>query len=135
MRNAVKGTIYVYTPPCTPHIMPSTSRDMATISKMGHTIIVGLPTLRVRRQNPPDGSQPPRASIARDEATQGVSTSWHIWSPIEGTWCPQASYLSLDREVSFTPPSMGWQRATWVFYADYPGKKHDTTWSRFDWGH
>jgi hypothetical protein len=103
MRNAVKGTIYVYTPPCTPHITPSTLRDMATISKMGHTIIMGLPTLRVRRQNPPDGSRLPRASIARDEATQGVSTSWHIWSPIEGTQCPQASYLSLDREVSFTP--------------------------------
>jgi hypothetical protein len=78
-------------------------RDMTTVSKMGHTIIVGLPTLKVRRQNPPNGSEPPKANKARNEVTQGMATSWHFRSPIEGTQRPQASYLSLDREVSFTP--------------------------------
>jgi hypothetical protein len=53
---------------------------------MGHTITVGLPMLRVQRRNPLDSSEPPRA---RDEVTHGVATSWHIHSPIEGTWCLQ----------------------------------------------
>jgi hypothetical protein len=56
-------------------IMPSTSKDMATKSKMGHTITVGLSMLRVQRRNPPDGSEPPRTTRVRDEVTQGVATS------------------------------------------------------------
>jgi hypothetical protein len=79
-----------------------------------------------RGQNPLDGSESPRATRARDEATQGVATSWHIQSPIEGTWHPQASYLSLDWEVSFVP-LWGWHQAVRVFYTDYPGKKCETT--------
>jgi hypothetical protein len=70
---------------------------------MGHTVIVALPMLRVRSRNPPDGSEPPRATRARDEVTQSVTLSWHNRSPIEGTWCPLASYLSLDQGVPFTP--------------------------------
>jgi hypothetical protein len=103
VQNALKGVVYIYTPPYSSRIMPSTSRDMTTISKMGHTITMGLPMLRVQRRNLPDGSEPPRATRARDKATHGVATSWHIQGPIEGIRCPQASYLSLDREVSFTP--------------------------------
>jgi hypothetical protein len=103
LQNAVMCDVYVYTSPCFLRIMPSTPRDMAIISKMGHMITVGLPMLRVRRRNPLDGSELPKATRARDEATQGVAGSWHIRSPIEGTWRPQASYLNLGREVSFTP--------------------------------
>jgi hypothetical protein len=100
--------------PCSSHITPSTSRDMETVSKMGHTITVGLPMLKVRRQNPPHGSEPPRSTRAKDEATQGVATNRHIQSPIMGTQHLQASYMSLDREVSLTP-SMDWHLPIWVF--------------------
>jgi hypothetical protein len=55
--------------------MPTTLRDMTTISKMGHTIAVGLSMLRVGRQNLLDGSKPPRATRVRDEATQGMTSS------------------------------------------------------------
>jgi hypothetical protein len=59
------------TPARSSHITTSTSRDMETISEMGHMITVGLRMLRVRRQNPPDGSEHPRMIRARDEVTQG----------------------------------------------------------------
>jgi hypothetical protein len=39
----------MFTCPSYSHAMPSTSRDIATVSKMGHTIVVGLPKLRVLR--------------------------------------------------------------------------------------
>jgi hypothetical protein len=52
---------------------PSTPRDMANVSKMGHTITVDLPMLRVQRRNLPNGSEPPRETRARDEATQGFT--------------------------------------------------------------
>jgi hypothetical protein len=55
--------------------MPSTLRYMAIVSKMGYTITVGLQMLRVRRQNPPDGSESPRGTRVRDEVTQVVDTS------------------------------------------------------------
>jgi hypothetical protein len=64
--------------PCSSRITPSTSRDTATVSKTGHTIIVGLPVLRVRSRNLLDGSEPPRTIRARDEATQRVTTSWGL---------------------------------------------------------
>jgi hypothetical protein len=48
-------------------------------------------------------SEPPRATRARDKATKKMATSSHIRSPIEGIRRPQASYLSLDWEISFTP--------------------------------
>jgi hypothetical protein len=53
----------------------------------------------------------PRATRARDEATQEVANSWHIQSLIEGTRHPQPSYLSLDREVFLTPLHVGQHRA------------------------
>jgi hypothetical protein len=67
------------------HTRPSTVWDMATISKMSHTITVGLPKLRILRQNLPDESVPPRANIARDKPTQRVPSSWHTRGPFEGT--------------------------------------------------
>jgi hypothetical protein len=36
---------------------------------MGHTIVVGLPMIRIQRPNPPIGSEPPRATRERDEVT------------------------------------------------------------------
>jgi hypothetical protein len=68
----------------------------------------GLPKLRVRRKNPPIGSEPPKATRAWDEATQRMANSWHTRSPNEGTRPHQASYLSLDREASFTPLHVDW---------------------------
>jgi hypothetical protein len=55
------------------------------------------------KAKPINGLEPPRATRAGDEARQRVATSWHIRSSIEGTQLCQASYLSLDREISFTP--------------------------------
>jgi hypothetical protein len=51
----------------------------------------------------------------RDEETQRVASSWHIRSPIKGIQHPQALYLSLDWEVSFTPLRVGWHRAVRFF--------------------
>jgi hypothetical protein len=73
------------------------------VSKTGHMIIMGLPILRVRRRNPPDTSETHRATRVRDKVTQRVASNWHIWSPIEGSRCPQALYLSLEQGVSFMP--------------------------------
>jgi hypothetical protein len=84
------------------HDTPSTSRDTSTVSKMGPMIVEGPATLWVLRQNPPVRSEPYRATRARDEATQRVAIIWRIQGPIEGTRHAQASYLSLDQEVSFT---------------------------------
>jgi hypothetical protein len=111
LQNVAKGIVFIYMPLLLlTYIMPSTPREMTTVSKMGHPIARGLPMLRVRRQNPSDGSEPPRAIRARDEATQGVASGWHIRSPIEGTQHPQSSYQSLDQKVSFMPLRVGWHR-------------------------
>jgi hypothetical protein len=64
---------------------------------------------------------------ARDEVTHEVATSWHIWSPIEGTRFLQASYLSLDREVSFMALYGLASSRPGFFCTDYPGKKRETT--------
>jgi hypothetical protein len=87
---------------------------MATYRKQVPRLPWGLPKLRVQRRNSPVGSEPLRATRARDEAIQGVASSWCIRSPIEGTQHPQASYLSLDREVSFTALHVGWHLAVRV---------------------
>jgi hypothetical protein len=63
-----------------------------------------------------------------------MTNIWRTWCPIEGTWPPQASYLSLEQEDPFTPLRVGWRQAIWVFCVDYQAKKHETTWSRFDQG-
>jgi hypothetical protein len=99
-----KRALYMFTcQSCSSHTTPSTSKDTATISKMGHMIVVGLPMLRVRRRNLQVGSEPPRETRVRDKATQRLTSSWRIHSPIKETWHPQVSYLSPDQEVSFMP--------------------------------
>jgi hypothetical protein len=74
------------------------------------------------------GSEPPKTTRVSDEARQMMASGWRIWRPIEGTWHPQALYLSLDREVSFTPfvwasinPSGYFSRIIWEKRAKPPG--------------
>jgi hypothetical protein len=97
------------------HTTPSTSRDMTTVSKMGHMIVVGLPKLKVLRQNPPDGSVSPKVNRVRDKVTQRVASSWYTRGPSERTQHLQAFYLSPDQEVSFPPLYVGWHLAIWNF--------------------
>jgi hypothetical protein len=108
LQNAVKDVVYVYMPLLllTYHTLYPVGYDHH-ISKMGHTIVVGLSIIRVRRHNPPFGLELPRVTRVRDEATQGMASGWHIRSPAEGTWHPQASYLSPEWEVFFMPLRVG----------------------------
>jgi hypothetical protein len=101
--------------PNSSHDTPSTSWDTTTISKMGPIIAEGPANLRVPRQNPPVRLKPLRATRVRDEATQRVASIWCIRGPTEGTWHPQASYLSPEWELSFTPLYVGWHLAVRVF--------------------
>jgi hypothetical protein len=55
------------------------------VSEMGPTIVVGSSKVQALKVKPVNGSEPPRATRARDEATQRVATNWHIQSPIEGS--------------------------------------------------
>jgi hypothetical protein len=89
--------------PISTHVMPATiAQDMTTVSKMGLTIAVGLPKLRILRQNPPPELGPPRGNRARDKVTQRVVGSGATQDFIEGTRHPQTLYLSPNQEVSIT---------------------------------
>jgi hypothetical protein len=78
-------------------------------------IAEGPAMLSVPRQNLPIRLELPKATKVRDEATQRVANIWHIRGSIERTRDPQASYLSPDRVVSFTPLYVGWHLAIRVF--------------------
>jgi hypothetical protein len=102
------------------HLTPRTTRPLyhgirQSYPKWVSRLPWGLPKLRVQRQNPPVGSEPPKATKERDEATQAVASSWCIRSPNKGTQHPQASYLRLDRVVFFMPLRVGWHQALQVF--------------------
>jgi hypothetical protein len=104
--------MYTFTRPSySSHTIPSTSWDTATISNMGNMIIVGLPKLRVLRQNLSIRSVPPRANRVRDKTTQRVASNWHTQRPSEGTRHPQALFLSPVSEVSFMPLHVDWHLA------------------------
>jgi hypothetical protein len=60
---------------------PATSRDMATVSKIGPMIVKGPAKLRVLRQNPPVESALLRANRARDKFTQRAASSWKFLWP------------------------------------------------------
>jgi hypothetical protein len=62
------------------------------VTKMGPMIAVGSAKAQGWKVKPVYGSEPHR----------GWPTFCRTWRPIEGTQLPQASYLSLDWEVSFT---------------------------------
>jgi hypothetical protein len=91
-----KGCVYVYTPPLllAYHALYNVEYD----NHIQNTpkIVIGLLKLRVRRQNPPFGSAPPRVNRVRDKEIQGVTSSRHTRGPIEGTRHPQTLYLSPD---------------------------------------
>jgi hypothetical protein len=101
--------------PNSSHDAPSTLWDTRTVSKMDPTIVKGATMLRVLRRNSLVGLESLRATRARDEVTQSVASIWPIWGPIEGIRHPQASYLSPNREVSFTPLRVGWHLAIRIF--------------------
>jgi hypothetical protein len=116
--------------PCTTH--PLHRRIWQLYPKQAPQLLRGLPKLRVRRRNPPVGSEPPKATRVRDKVTQSVASSWRIRSPIEGTRHPEASYLSPSWGVFITPLCVGWHSHPGFPTRDYPGKIHGTTWSGFD---
>jgi hypothetical protein len=60
----------------------------------------------------------------RDEATQTVASSWRTQGPIEGTWHDQASYMSLNWEVSFRSLCVGWYLAICVFLIEITQESH-----------
>jgi hypothetical protein len=93
-----------------------------TISKMGPMIAVGSAKAQGLKEKPISGSEPTRATRARDEATQRVANIWRTRGPIEGTQCPQASYLSLDWKVSFVP-LCGLASSYSNFLCGLPGKE------------
>jgi hypothetical protein len=92
----------------TPHTMlPIHHGIWKSYLKWASRLPWGLPLLKDQRQNPLIGSEAPKATRARDEATQMIASNWRTRCPIEGTQPTKASYLSLDREVSFTPSTCG----------------------------
>jgi hypothetical protein len=66
-------------------------------------IAMGSVKAQGSKAKPINGSELLRATRARDEVTQRVVISWHIWSPIEGTRRSEVSYLSPNWKISFTP--------------------------------
>jgi hypothetical protein len=98
----------LYTLRCLPdssHIMPSLTRYMETVSKMGPMIAMDLLELRVPRQNPPVGSTPPRAHRMRDKATQRVASNQRYLGPHRED-PTSSSFVSESRLGGFchTPP-------------------------------
>jgi hypothetical protein len=53
LQNVVKDDVRVYTPLLLLAYHALYTEDMTTVSKMGHTIVMSLPLLRVRRRNRP----------------------------------------------------------------------------------
>jgi hypothetical protein len=109
--------LYMFTRlPDSSHIVPIKSQDMATVSKMGPMIGVGLPKLRVLRQNPLAGSTPPRANRARDKVTQKMAISWCYPGPHRGD--PSSSNIVFESRLGAfhhaPPPRVGWHLAAWV---------------------
>jgi hypothetical protein len=83
-----------------------TAWDTVVVSEMGLRIAEGPAKLRVPRQNPPIGSEPPRVIRARGKVIQGVASGWGH---------PQDLYLSPSQEVSFMHLCVGWQLVIWGF--------------------
>jgi hypothetical protein len=80
-----------------------TAWDMVNVSQMGLMIVVGLPKLRVLRQNLPVRSAPPRANKVREKETQRVANSWHFLRPHRGN-PTSSSFVSESRQEVFFMP-------------------------------
>jgi hypothetical protein len=63
---------------------PSTLQDTATVYKTGPMIVVGSTKAQGSKAKPTSRVRAPRATRARDEATQWVASSWCILRPIKG---------------------------------------------------
>jgi hypothetical protein len=78
-----KNDIYMSTN--SSHDAPYTSREYGqAISKTDPMIVMGSVKAQGSKVKPVNGLEPPRATRARDEATQRVALSRHIRSPVEG---------------------------------------------------
>jgi hypothetical protein len=69
----------------------------STVPEMGPTIAMGSAKAHGSKAKPIGGSE------RGTKRHKGWPTFWHTRGPIEGTRRPQASYLSLDQDVSFMP--------------------------------
>jgi hypothetical protein len=114
--------------------MPATSRDTPIVSKIGPRIVVGLPKLRVLRQNPSIRLAPPKANNARDKVTQRVVISWHYLGPHRGD-LTSSSFVSEFRPGGFhnppPPPSGLAPSHPSSPDRDYPRTMHEIIRSRF----
>jgi hypothetical protein len=107
---------------------------MATVSETGPIIAMGSAKAQVLKVKPVYELELARATRARDEATQRMPNILAHPVPHQGDPA-SSSFVSESRLGCFLHrPYMGWHLAIWVFYADYPGKKRETTWSGFDRG-
>jgi hypothetical protein len=89
--------------------------DTEVVSPTSPSIVEGSTKAQGSKAKPARRVKAASTTRARDEATQRMANRWHIRGPIEGTRHPQASYLSLDREVFFTHLRVSWHRAVWIF--------------------
>jgi hypothetical protein len=107
--------------------MPTTSRDMINVSKMGHRTVEGPAKLRVRRQKPPIRLALPGTNRAMDKATQGMANNWHFLGPHRGD-LTSSSFVSESRLGGFLPtPPCGLASSRSGFPArEYPGKSRET---------
>jgi hypothetical protein len=85
-------------------------------------LLWGLPKLGVWRRNPSTGQSRPEQSERGMKRYKGWTTFWHTRCPIKGTRHPQASYLSPNREVLFTP-LCGLASSHLGFLCRLPGKE------------
>jgi hypothetical protein len=97
--------------------------------KMGPTIVMGMPKVRVWRQNPPVRSVPPRSNRARDNVTKRVGSNSHYLGPDLGDQT-SSSIISESREQGFHhhhPHQCGAPRRPVSLDRDYLGTMRETT--------
>jgi hypothetical protein len=100
----------------TPHTTRPIHRGIQQLSlKWVPWLPWGLPKLRAGRQNPSMGQSCAEQLEWGTKRHKGWPIFWRTRCPIEGTRHPQALYLSLDQEVSFTSLHVGWHRAIRIF--------------------
>jgi hypothetical protein len=93
---------------------------------------MGLPKLRVPRQNPPVGLAPPRANRAWDKATQRIASSWcypgtHRGEPTSSSFV----YDSRPGGFLHAPPCRLASSQLGSPDMDYPGMTRETTRPKF----
>jgi hypothetical protein len=107
LQNAVKDVVYIYTPLLLFTYHAIYAKGYGHRIQNGSHDCRGPTNAQGSKVKPASQSEVPRATRVRDEVTQGVASSSHIWSPMKGIRLSQASYMSLDWEVSFTSLRVG----------------------------